>query len=90
MKNRLLILMVSLALLGCTAGSSPLPPGDAGFWLGLWHGIIAWPAFIVSLFNDNVSLYEVRNNGAWYDWGFLIGLGMSVGGTATARARARR
>lgn len=30
----------------------------AGFWSGLWHGIIAPITFIVSLFSDSVAIYE--------------------------------
>jgi hypothetical protein len=30
----------------------------AGFWGGLWHGIIAPITFIVSLFATGVSIYE--------------------------------
>jgi hypothetical protein len=48
---------------GCTAGpnvfkNSPGANGSvAGFWLGLWHGFILPFAFVVSLFNDKVSIY---------------------------------
>jgi hypothetical protein len=46
-------------------------PADqlAGFWPGLWHGLISPIAFIVSLFNPNVGIYEIHNNGAWYNLG---------------------
>lgn len=53
----------AISLLTACAGPNtvmdvPSPEGDvAGFWFGLWDGIIAPLAFIVSLFNDNVSLY---------------------------------
>ena len=47
----------------------------AGFWGGLWHGIIAPIAFIVSLFNDDVSVWETKNNGKLYEFGFLLGVG---------------
>jgi hypothetical protein len=45
-----------------------------GFWYGLWHGAIAGVSFVVSLFDDSVSVYAIYNNGGWYDFGFLIGL----------------
>jgi hypothetical protein len=45
----------------------------AGFWLGTWHGIIMYPSFIGSLIWDDVAVYAVHNNGAWYDFGFLGG-----------------
>lgn len=52
----------------------------AGFWLGLWHGIIAPVTFLISLFTDNVNIYEVHNNGNWYDFGFVLGAGILFGG----------
>ena len=52
----------------------------AGFWLGLWHGLIAPVAFVFSLFRDDVGVYEVRNNGRWYNFGFIFGLMIVFGG----------
>lgn len=48
----------------------------AGFWVGLWHGIIAPLVFLVSLFNNKWGIYETNNNGAWYNFGFLLGIGV--------------
>ena len=31
----------------------------AGFWSGLWHGIIIGLTFIISLFVDDVRIYEL-------------------------------
>jgi hypothetical protein len=56
------------------AGARP-----AGFLGGLWHGIISPITFLISLFNQNVRFYETNNNGRWYDFGFLVGAGISVG-----------
>lgn len=47
----------------------------AGFWAGLWHGIIAPITFIISLFSLKVRIYETNNRGRWYDVGFFIGIG---------------
>lgn len=47
----------------------------AGFWAGFWHGLIAPVTFIVSLFNDNVSVWETSNKGKLYEFGFLLGVG---------------
>ena len=56
----------------------------AGFWAGLWHGIILPITFIIRLFNPNVGIYEINNNGRWYDFGFFLGVSGSVsGGTRT-------
>ncbi len=82
----LLILAALLGLAGCAAGPNSLArtPSDtgqvAGFWLGLWHGIIAPITFVISLFSPGVSVYEVHNNGGWYNFGFLLGLIGAVGG----------
>lgn len=82
-----LALTVCAILLGaCAAGINPevgaaAPDGGvAGFWLGLWHGVIAPVAFVISLFTDSVSLYEVHNSGNWYDFGFVLGAGILFGG----------
>jgi hypothetical protein len=58
--------------------------------LGLWHGIIVPVTFVISLFTDDVNIYEVDNNGNWYDFGFVLGLLMSFGGPAGGSARTRR
>ncbi|MHB1342059.1 MAG: hypothetical protein ACYCX5_09925 [Coriobacteriia bacterium] len=52
----------------------------AGFWQGLWHGLIVIFTFVISLFKDNVSIYEVNNNGGWYNFGYLLGVMMVFGG----------
>ena len=46
----------------------------AGFWGGLWHGVIAPFTFFVSLWDDTVSIYETNNSGRWYELGFLLGV----------------
>jgi hypothetical protein len=84
-------LMVGLTILlaSCAAGpntAASAVPADqlAGFWPGLWHGLISPIAFIVSLFNPNVGIYEVHNNGAWYNFGFLLGIFIPLSGGARA------
>ena len=79
-------------LASCAAGPNPVEAGPdaAGFWLGLWHGIIAPVTFIVSLFSDSVNIYEVNNNGGWYNFGFLFGASMTLGGGGAGGARSRR
>lgn len=61
----------------------------AGFWRGLWHGFIAPLMFFVSLFRDDVNIYEVHNNGRWYNFGFVLGLMMSLGGNGGVTKQAR-
>jgi hypothetical protein len=88
--------LVVLLLAACTAGPNTAAgqgPDDAGFWLGLWQGFIAPIAFLVSLFNPSVGIYEVHNNGEWYNFGFLIGVSIFFSGTAAGaggRSRSAR
>ena len=88
------LLAVALLLLvsACAAGPNPavgVGPDPAGFWLGLWHGLISPITFVVSLFTNDVSIYEVRNNGNWYDFGFIIGVSCAFSGAAGSGAAAR-
>jgi hypothetical protein len=92
-----LVLVAGMLLLAaCAAGVNPEvavspPDGDvAGFWLGLWHGIIAPVTFVISLFTNNVNLYEVHNNGNWYDFGFVLGAGILFGGGGLGTRRKSR
>lgn len=54
--------------------------GLPGFWTGLLHGFLIVFSFIGSLFTD-VRIYNFPNVGRWYDFGFLIGAGLFLGGT---------
>lgn len=89
-------IMVVVLLAGCAAGANPqvdtMGDGDvlAGFWLGLWHGVIAPVTFVISLLNAEVGVYEVHNTGAWYDFGFVLGLGFLVGGGSSGARTAKR
>ena len=56
----------------------------AGFWRGLWHGLIAPFAFFISLFKDDMGIYETHNNGKWYNFGFILGLMIIFGGNKGA------
>lgn len=65
-----------LVLAGCAAaanGAVPPAPGQPGFWLGLWQGLILPITFLVSLFDDRVAVYAVPNSGHLYDLGFVLG-----------------
>lgn len=81
MKNRiftiLLVLLVAMLTISCAdVAQVQFPNPDEhiyGFWGGTWHGMIMGPAFIGSLIWDDVAIYAVHNNGAWYDFGFVGG-----------------
>ena len=62
----------------------------AGFWKGLWHGLIAPITFIISIFKKNVRFYEVHNSGFWYNFGFVLGAGLFLNGGILGSRKARR
>ena len=84
----------------CAAGANAVAqanqPDAAGFWLGLWQGLISPITFLISLFNNDVNIYEVNNNGNWYNFGFMLGVAVVFSGPAGSsravprRARSRR
>ena len=96
-KKRLFFISIAilamLLLTGCVAGTNPTVDvlddegKSAGFWSGLWHGVISPVTFIISLFSDNVNVYEVYNSGNWYDFGFMSGVSIIFGGGARAAKR---
>ena len=74
--SRLFIFIISVFLLtSCAAGDAQFTPqAPAGFWYGLWHGVIAVISLVIHLFNESVVVYETNNTGGWYDFGFLLGV----------------
>ena len=80
----LLIFLPSIFLLtSCAAGDAQFTQDNpAGFWYGLWHGVISVISLIIHIFNENVAVYEINNTGGWYDFGFLLGvIGIWSGGS---------
>ena len=93
----IVLALFALALLvGCAPGPNELirtpdAKGEVpGFWRGLWNGLIAPITFIISLFSEKVKMYEVHNNGGWYDFGFVLGLMVAFGGGGAGGAASRR
>jgi hypothetical protein len=82
----ILAVILLLTLAACAAGPNALKgtANDkdtvAGFWLGLWQGFIAPFIFLISLFRGGLNIYEVHNNGIWYNFGYLMGLMCILGG----------
>ena len=98
MKRKTILLLVALVLvLGACAAGENVSVGVAatdrdlaGFWFGLWHGIIAPVTFFISLFTDGINVYEVHNSGNWYDFGFVLGAGILFGGGRRGRKKAKK
>jgi len=71
----IVLVPVVFLLTSCAAGDAQFTQDDpAGFWYGLWHGVISVVSLIVHIFNENVAVYETNNTGGWYDFGFLLGV----------------
>ena len=71
----LCLVLLLLVFFACAPGNAKFEAKPAGFWVGLWHGLICWITFIIGLFTDSVRMYEPLNTGNWYDFGFFIGVG---------------
>jgi hypothetical protein len=85
------LIITVLFLSACAAGNSQFnEQAPAGFWYGLWHGIISIIALVVHIFNDHVMVYETHNTGGWYDFGFLLGVIFVWGGGCHMKCRRSR
>jgi hypothetical protein len=91
----ILVLLLLVILAGCAPGPNHMQgtPGEknvvVGFWLGVWQGFIAPFVFVASLFKSDLNIYEVHNNGAWYNFGYLVGLACFFGGGGSRAGRRR-
>lgn len=85
------VLLLAVTLASCTAGDSQFTvENPAGFFWGLWHGVISVISLVIHLFNDNVVVYELDNSGGWYDFGFLLGVIMVWGGGCHASCKTKQ
>ncbi|MBS3818417.1 hypothetical protein KGY73_02770 [bacterium] len=81
-----LFLILVLVFFSCAPGPNELEktPDEegmvAGFWKGIWHGLIAPITFVIYVFYRNIHFYEVHNNGFWYNFGFIMGAGLFLSG----------
>ncbi len=95
-RTALLLGGVLLLLAACAAGGNEYVGtdgavrGSVGFWWGLWHGLIVPITFLISLFTDSVGIYEVHNNGGWYDFGFVLGLSFAFGSGPFGASRRKK
>jgi hypothetical protein len=76
---------VALLLASCATQPYPSAYDPPGFFSGLLHGFLIVFSFIGSLLTD-YRIYAFPNSGGWYDFGYLIGASMFLGGSgASAR-----
>ena len=86
----IIALIFVLFMAGCAAGDTRFDESPAGFFAGLWHGVILVIAFVVSLFSDSVSIYESNNCGHLYDLGFVLGAMGALGGGCSVKRSKRK
>ncbi len=86
----LCVFILIMVTSSCAPGNTRFDAKPAGFWAGLWHGFICVITFIISLFSDSVEMYEISNNGGWYNFGFLLGAAIALGGTGGTSCKRRR
>ena len=84
-RRRLFVLLsiAALAVVGCAHQPVSEASDPPGFFTGLVHGFIIVFSFVGSLFAD-VRIYSFPNSGGWYDFGYLIGAGLFLGGSGAS------
>lgn len=89
-RTRIFVLAtLALTLAACVARQAPtaVSPTAPGFLEGVWHGFIFPIAWIVSLFTDDIAVYQVPNNGGWYDFGYFVGICLLGVGARSSKRR---
>ena len=75
----LTVIAIALFIASCATQPRPEAFDPPGFFSGLLHGFLIVFSFIGSLFT-NIRIYNFPNSGAWYDFGYVIGASMFLGG----------
>jgi len=91
-----ILFVLMFVLTSCAPGpnsfeKTPDKEGEiAGLFMGIWHGLITPITFFISIFSDNVSFYEVHNNGGWYNFGFVLGAGLFLSGGILGKGQSKK
>ena len=85
----LLLLIAIITIVGCMPGDGNRTADQpAGFFWGVWHGLIAPISLIWGLFNSEIRLYEPQNTGWAYDLGFYLAvIGCFSGFSSSSRSK---
>lgn len=87
----IIMIIFCLSLTGCIPGDGTNSvENTAGFFSGIWHGWIAPFSLIGSILNEDLSIYEIYNNGFLYDLGFYMAIISGFGGLALSRKKKKR
>lgn len=79
----IMLCLLGILLAGCAMQPRPVPISQNGFFLGIFHGVIAPFSLVFGFFTD-ARVYAFPNTGWLYDLGFMLGLAAWGGGAATA------
>lgn len=84
MKNKtiffgLILLFVMINLTSCAP--SGYESGEAGFFSGIWHGLIIVFSLIGKIFGSDIGMYAENNTGFLYWVGYIFGV-VGLGGGA--------
>jgi hypothetical protein len=86
-RQRAFMFLVALTTVMLIASCATQPYASAydppGFFSGILHGFLILFSFVGGLFTD-YRIYAFPNSGGWYDFGFLVGAAMFLGGSARA------
>jgi hypothetical protein len=84
----LIMFLLLVTLSSCVPGDgSNFETKPAGFFSGVWHGWIALFSLIYSIFNKDIGIYEIHNNGFWYDLGYYMAIISGFGGLSLFRRK---
>lgn len=75
----LICIFASLLMSSCAHQPEPMAYDPPGFFSGVLHGFLILFSLIGSIFTD-IRIYAFPNSGGWYDFGYLIGAAMFLGG----------
>jgi hypothetical protein len=84
----LMVVAMTLVIASCATQPRPEAFNPPGFFSGLLHGFLIVFSFIGSLFT-HIRIYNYPNSGGWYDFGYVIGASMFLGGGGGASSRKR-
>jgi hypothetical protein len=78
-KTPIFLFFCALALVSCASQPSPSAFDPPGFLMGIVHGFCIFFSLIGSIFMD-IRIYAFPNSGGFYDFGYVIGASMFLGG----------
>jgi len=82
------LLLWFFLLVGCATHEAGPVEDPPGFFHGLLHGFLILFSFIGSLFTD-YEMYAIPNSGTWYNFGYLIGASIFLGGSGSGSRRCK-